>query len=208
MAANLALKRAQKAQRRKLVVAEKRRAEALEASLPARVLRASRTPIQRCLISESLFELGLGTIVLARGTHDVAFGSFLVDVFCLGIKNVMFASLDGETFERTVSTMEVASPLVPVEPSHARKLLRDLTAWSRSIGFAPHREFAVVEPLFGDVSADASDAVFHFGRDGKPFYIPGPSDSLPVVQRRIAHLRSTLGDEGFGADILPDALDR
>jgi hypothetical protein len=34
-----------------------------------------------------------------------------------------------------------------VEPSMARKLLRDVVAWSRSIGFAPHRDFAVVERL-------------------------------------------------------------
>ena len=200
MAANITLKRAQKAQRRKLIVAEKRRAETLEAGLPARVLRASRAPILHCLLSESLFDAGMGTVVLARGTtpQDVALGSFLVDVFCLGIKNGMFGALDGENFERTMNGMHAASPLVPVEPSHARKLLRDLTAWSRSIGFAPHREFAAVEPLFGDVSADAIDAVFRFGRDDKPFYVPGPGESLPTVQRRIAHLRSALGDEGFG----------
>ena len=45
MATNMALKRARKAQRRKQVVAQKRRAEALEASLPARVLRAAGAPI-------------------------------------------------------------------------------------------------------------------------------------------------------------------
>jgi hypothetical protein len=41
---------------------------------------------------------------------------------------------------------------------YARKLLRGLAAWSQSIGFAPHRDFAAVEPIFGDVNADASDA--------------------------------------------------
>jgi hypothetical protein len=39
--ANMLQKRAKKAQRRKQVVAQKRRAEALEAGLPARVLRAA-----------------------------------------------------------------------------------------------------------------------------------------------------------------------
>src|SRR5882757_2230282 len=100
MGTNMAVKRAKKAQRRKQVLAEKRRAEALEASLPARVLRAAQTPIQHCLLTEELFETGIGTLILARGAtpHFLAFGSFLLDVFCLGIKDVTFESLERDEF--------------------------------------------------------------------------------------------------------------
>jgi hypothetical protein len=63
----MALKRGRKAQRRKQVVTQNRRAEAIEASLPARVLRAAQAPIQHCLVTESLFETGMGTLILARG---------------------------------------------------------------------------------------------------------------------------------------------
>lgn len=52
---NMALRWARKAQKRKQVVAQKRRAEAQESSLPARVLRAANAPIQHCFLSESLF---------------------------------------------------------------------------------------------------------------------------------------------------------
>ena len=54
--------------------------------------------------------------------------------------------------------------LVPIEPSYAGKLLWEVAAWAESIGVAPHRDFAAVERLFGDVSADACDASFQFGR--------------------------------------------
>ena len=91
-----------------------------------------------------------------------------------------------------------ASALVSVDPGYARKLLRDLAAWSQSIGFAPHRDFAAVEPIFGDVSADASDAAFRFGCDGRPFYIPGPTESAALVRRRTEQLRKALGDGAFG----------
>jgi hypothetical protein len=196
---NMALKRARKAQKRKQVVAQKRRAEALEAGLPARVLRAANAPIRHCFLSESLFELGMGTLVLARGATriHVEFSSFLLDTFCLGIKDVMFESVDGEVFEDYMEATDAGSPMVAVDPGYARKLLRDLAAWSQSIGFAPHRDFAVVERMFGDVSADASEAVFRFGQDGRPVYIPGPTDTGPLIQRRIAHLRKILGDDGF-----------
>ena len=141
MATNMALKRGRKAQRRKQVVAQKRRVEAQEASLPARVLRAARSPIRHCFLTESLFDDGMGTLVLARGVtpHYLELSSFLLDTFCLGIKDVMFRSLEGETFEMYMSAADAASPLVSVNPGYARKLLRDLASWSQSIGFAPHQ---------------------------------------------------------------------
>jgi hypothetical protein len=70
--------------------------------------------------------------------------------------------------------------------------------WPRPVSPPPHRDFAAVERIFGDVSADASDAVFRFGRDGKPVYIPGPSNGAPLIQLRIAQLQKHLGDDGFG----------
>ena len=203
MATNMALKRARKAQRRKQVVAQKRRAEIAEASLPARVLRAAHAPIQHCFLTESVFDVGMGTLVLARGAtpHHVALSSFLIDTFCLGIKDVMFESVESEVFEMYMEVMDAGSPIVSVDPSYARKLLRDLAAWSQSIGFAPHRDFAAVERMFGDVSADASDAVFRFGRAGRPVYIPGPNDSAHLIQRRIEQLQKYLGDNGFGFEV-------
>jgi hypothetical protein len=197
--ANMLQKRAKKAQRRKQVVAQKRREEALEAGLPARVLRAAQAPIQHCFVTESVFDGGIGTLVLARGAtqHYLSASSFLIDVFCLGIKDVMFKSFESEGFEAHMDVMEAASPMIAVEPAYARKLLRDLAAWSKSIGFAPHRDFAAVEPLFGDVNADACDAVFQFGQDGKPVYIPGPSDSAALTRQRMAQLQKYLGNKGF-----------
>jgi hypothetical protein len=199
MATNMALKRAKKAKRRKEVAAQRLRAEASEASLPARVLRASQAPIQHCLLSESLFEIGMGTLILARGASPlrVALSSFLLDVFCLGVKDVTFESVDREIFDIYKEAMDTGSPLVAVDPGYARKLLRELAAWSRSIGFAPYRDFAAVEQVFGDVSADASDAVFQFGRDGKPFYIPGPDDTALLIRQRVEQLQKHLGDAGF-----------
>jgi hypothetical protein len=200
MATNIAQKRAKKAQRRKQVVAQKRRNEVLEASLPARVLRAANAPIQHCFLTESVFDVGMGTLILARGATSVytAFSAFLLDTFCLGIKDVTFESVESEVFEMYIDATDAGSPMVSVDPSYARKLLRDLAAWSQSIGFAPHRDFAAIERMFGEVSADACDEVFRFGRDGKPVYIPGPGDTAPVIRRRIEHLQKYLGDDGFG----------
>jgi hypothetical protein len=202
MATNMALKRARKAQRRKQVVAEKRKIEALETSLAGRVRRAAQMPIQHCLLAESLFEIGLGMLVLARGPtpHSVTLSAFLIDVFCLGIKDVMVRSVGAEELAMYIETMEARASMVPVEPSYARKLLGDVAAWAQSLGFPPHRDFAVAERMFGDVSAAGCNVDFRFGRDGKPLYMPGPTESASLVQRRLEHLRTTLGDDDFDFD--------
>src|SRR5258708_9313404 len=111
MATNMAVKRARKAQRRKQVVAQKRRAEAVEASLPARVLRAANAPIQHCFLTESVFDAGIGTLVLPRGasSHYVALRAYLTDVFCRGIMDAMFHSVDS-------AFCQTSSPAPPTQP--------------------------------------------------------------------------------------------
>jgi hypothetical protein len=203
MASNIAARRAAKANRRKAVVAEKRRAEMLEGSLAARVRRAAGAPIQECLLPEGLFEGGIGTLILARGASPdyLNVGVFLVDVSCLGVKNVLFKSIGSEEYEVLVAGASAMQSLADADPSHARRLLRDVTAWSGSFGFSPHRDYAAVEALFGDVNADACDTTFVFGRDGKPIYLPGPFETPAQVRRRLEQLRVRLGDDSFEAII-------
>lgn len=67
MAINIGARRAAKAQRRKAVVAEKRKAETQAGSLAGQVRLTLANPIQHCLLSDSLFESGMGMLVVARG---------------------------------------------------------------------------------------------------------------------------------------------
>jgi hypothetical protein len=196
MAVNMAQKRARKAQRRKELAALARREDALHNSLPARVARAAQAPIRGCYVNEALFEIGMGTLVLVRGVtpHRVTMAAFLLDTFALGIKDVTFEQVEGEMFDHYMDRMNATSPMAVIDPGDARKLLRDLTAWSKGLGFTPHRDFAVVERIFGDISVDACDAVFQFGRQGQPLVIGGPSDSMVDVQRRIAQIEKSLAD--------------
>jgi hypothetical protein len=200
MATNIAAKRARKAQRRKQVLIEKRKVELLETGLAGQVRRAAETPVQDCLLTESLFEGGLGTLILARGLtpHYVTLGSFLIDVFCLGIKDVTVRSVGAEELAMYIETMGAAAPMLPVEPSYARKLLRDVAIWAESLGFAPHRDFAVAERMFGDVRAAACEVEFRFGRNGEPVYMPGPTEPPSLVRRRLEHMRRVLGDDAAG----------
>ena len=194
-------KRAAKAAQRKKQLAERRKTALAvpQMSLAAQVRRIAVAPIHTCLISEPLFDDGMGYLVLARKAADgrMAVITFLVDVYCVGVKDVILRVDSAREIDRFLEALGDAQPMVATEPARARKLLRDLVAWSRSIGLAPPPDYAVAEPLFGDVPADACDESFSFGKDGKPLLIPGPSDTPARIRKRVEALRRTVGDDGF-----------
>jgi hypothetical protein len=201
MSSGIARRRAGKAARRKKVLAERRRLVQAEAALPLaeRARRLAAAPLHCCLMQEGLFEQGNGMVILARktGSSRLIMASFLVDVWCLGVKDVVFRQIDVSEMEDFVAAVGGMVPFVPVDPCYARKLLRDVVAWARSLGITPHADYAAAELLFGDSAAEASDAAFSFGRDGKPLYIPGPDDTPAQIRRRLEQLRRQLGEDGF-----------
>jgi hypothetical protein len=201
MSSSIARRREAKAKRRKERLAERRRQAHAESggSLASRVGRLALAPIERCLLQGELFELGIGAMVLARGTPatGLTMTSFLLDVFCLGVKDVTLRQIEASELDEYVEVMAMESPLTDVDPAYARKLLRDAVAYGRSLGFEPPRDFKAAELLFGDVSADACDARFEFGCDGKPYYVPGPTDTPAQVRRRLEQLRRSVGEDGF-----------
>jgi len=196
---NMAARRGAKANRRKAIVAQKRRTGGFGESLASRVARAATTPILHCMLSEELFETGMGNLVLARGIAigQPVIAAFLLDTFCLGVKDVMFRSVEGARLASIIDRLGAATPLAPVEPSYARKLLHDLVQWAGALGIQPHQDYAAVEQLFGDVDPRACSAAFRFGQEGKPLYVAGPSESQSMVRQRINELTRRLGPEGF-----------
>lgn len=173
MAKNVAARRAAKAQRRKAIVALKRQVETAANSVSGQVRAAAAEPIQHCLISERLFKTGVGMLVLARGPSPscVTAGVFLLDTFAMGPKDVLLRSFGGFEFDSFMEKIAAATPMIPIDPSHARKLLHDLVAWSREAGFNPHPAYAKIEAIFGSVDPGACDTAFAFGHDGKPLVI-------------------------------------
>lgn len=207
-----AQRRQAKAVHRKRLLAERRRLGAAEANgtLAQQVRRASAAPLHSCFVQSAVFECGAGMVILTRktGLRGLAMAGFLVDAYCLGVKDVFFRETEEAELETILDGVEETAPLEAVDPSHARKLLRDAVAYARSLGLEPHADYAAVEPLFSDIDPDACDIQFQFGYQGEPFYVPGPSESPTQIRRRLDLLRRRLGDDGFQfGEMIEDALD-
>jgi hypothetical protein len=197
MGANFARRRAAKAVPRRQILAQRRAATAV--SLAEKVRRLADRPLYRCFLHGEPFNGGIATVFLTRVAKDgeIAMAAFLVDTYALGIKDVVFQLIERSEFEEFVSMAGAAAPVIPTDPAYARKLLRDAKAYAASLGLRPHRNFAAVEQLFGDVRAEECAEAFVFGREGKPFYAVGPTETAGQIGRRLARLAERLGPDGF-----------
>jgi hypothetical protein len=204
MARNAAVRKAAKAIRRKAVVAAKRHAEVAAGSLGGRVRTGATQPILQCLVSDRLFDLGIGVVVLTRGVSREYqhVGVFMLDTFCLGVKDGFFRNMDREQADFILQSMQSSDPVSPIPPAEARKLLRDLTAWASRNGFPPHKDYAVIETLFGGVAPAETDYTPRFGHGGEVLYVPGPTESPTEVRRRLKTVRSRFGDASADRGIL------
>jgi len=200
MSSKILRRKEARAKRRKQVLAERGKlGGASNLPLATRVRRLAAMPLRSCVVQDGLFERGNGMMILARQQSDgqLAVAGFLLDVFCLGVKDVFFRPFEPSELDEYMDVLGQEAPLSDVDPAYARKLLRDSVAYARSLGLEPHPDFAAVEPLFGNISAAACDVSFEFGADGRPFYIPGPHESAKQITRRVRHLQERLGDDGF-----------
>jgi hypothetical protein len=173
MPINIAARRGAKNQRRKAVVAQKRKAELDAGSISGQVRLAAAEPIQHCLLSGSLFDVGMGTLVLARGAtpYSVTMVVFLLDTMGTGVKDVFLRSVSGHEFDQYMDQMSLNSPMAPVDPGAARKLLHDLVARAREMGISPHRDYPRFEPIFGGTKAGADEVETLPEYNTAPFFI-------------------------------------
>lgn len=145
-----------------------------------RLKAADHWPIVAALVPEELWSGGMGNLLLARRTPDghIAVAGFLVDVFCLGIKNAFWRIISSGEFEDLKQKItEGGGPLKTVSPEYFSKLVHQAADYGQSLGFPPHADFRHAGLLLAGVDPSQCHEEFHFGKDGKPFYVRGPYES-------------------------------
>lgn len=195
-------KRQRKLERRAAKRKEKRHVRIREqsAGLAERLRAAVQFPVLHCWIGDSIAEKGIGWVALSRAMSNgsVAVATFLVDSYCLGVKDVHAEILPRSEYEdKYLRNMISKMPSRDAAPAEARKLLEEAIAYARELGFSPHPDYPRAMVLFGDINAADSDAYFEFGKDGKPFFVSGPNDSPERCKQIVAILNKTCGPGQF-----------
>ncbi len=165
------------------------------------IIRRSRAfPLVECLINSDWQEdnMGLIQILLARQQpdEDICFGTYLVDNYCLGLKNT-FANAG---FSRSRYNNEVRDRIfhetVPVEcPLElAHQIIYASIDYAAQFGFQPNKDWALSQYLLQPRGELAEPYQLTFGRNGKPFFVSGPHDNPELI---IKQLEKTAGPGNF-----------
>jgi hypothetical protein len=163
------------------------------------IATAAASPIYESLVPAKLFELGMGNLVFSRSLPDgrIALGAFLLDIFCLGVKDAFVAIVSRDEYAKRLRSWSTAENLQPTQPACFRKLVEGGVAYAHELGFNPHADYDVARHIFGDVQAAACPTHFEYGHDGKPFYISGPHETATQVRAILDHLERRLGPGKF-----------
>lgn len=139
---------------------------------------------------------GLVAVLIARDASRsrLSVCGYLVDVYCLGVKNVvgplaMNAGQCAEFSRQFFGAFDAPPIAAPLEL--AQNLVFGAVDFARSLGLEPTAEFDDVKGHLGSWRGPSS---IGFGCDGKPFYVAGPYDDADRVLR---HLESTAGQDHF-----------
>ncbi len=165
---------------------------------------ARKLEIHETLMYAHMFEEGMGYAIVSRKKKngEIVAGFFLIDVFCLGIKDTFSDIMTEEDYENHKNHLVDGneSYYIHKEPNYIFNLIYGAADYAEELGFKPEKDFAVSEFILDKV--DTIEYVdIPFGSAGRPFYIEGPHDKPASI---LSTLRKHLAAEDFDFVLLDE----
>ncbi len=154
------------------------------------ILEARTYPIVGCWTAEGWDEHGLAVVIVARQqpNGNLVFGSYLVDYYCLGLKNTYCnADVPPHLFyqEYLPGMLSDAKP-VSISPSLAHEIIYGGIEYASQFGFRPHSDFRRSRHVLDPEELHPRTGTIEFGHEGKPLYVAGPDDNAEAIMRQLA----------------------
>ncbi|NJM48060.1 MAG: DNA-binding response regulator [Alkalinema sp. RU_4_3] len=138
---------------------------------------------------------GMAQITVARMEKNrYLVSSFLIDYFCLGVKNALLKKCDRAKYEMLMQATSAGfgEELQEISLEQAQAIIFGSIDYAASLGFQPHPDFEEAKFILGPRLEKLQK--IECGRSGKPFYIEGPRDNSGKIIRT---LRESVGDGNF-----------
>jgi hypothetical protein len=149
------------------------------------IKESAQFPLYECLEREDWEPDGLACFYISRQLTSSRFTSaiYLVDTFCLGLKNTMvFANINAKRAAEMKTNSRFAWTACDYED--ARSWILGGIAYAESLGFEPNVDWKDSQYL---IEADKPfDDKFTFGKNGKPLFMNGPDDNVAAVRAKLA----------------------
>jgi hypothetical protein len=167
--------------------------------------KARSLPIKACYIGKDYQEKGITNALIIRQEPGGKFtmGFFLVDLFCLGIKDahsLCHYSQDEvkEMLKRAFEESEMEQ--MEVDPVFFHNLVYGSIDYAEELGIKPHKDFALAEYILDPNMVDDGIDDIEFGSEGRPLYVPGTLENPAKV---LHALRKHAGAENVDI-MMPD----
>ena len=161
-------------------------------------LKMRSLPITECLMETGWEERGLCCIVVNRQHPNgkITMGVFLVDNFCLGLKEThYFFEIPDEDYATRIGG-DVAMKKVSYEEVH--NFIYGAIAFAEEVGIKPAKSFELTQYILEEDTEDIPLIEYPYGKNGK-YYLY--ADTLMELNTHLKHLQNVLGDEFGGFEV-------
>lgn len=155
--------------------------------------KARTLKIKACYITDDYDTSGLGIIVVAREHTggNVTFGTYLVDKFCLGVKDTTYRfRMDAYDFEDYLDSMNGMTEISEISYEEAHNIIYGAVEFAREAGIEPHKNFSLTQYILEEDTEDVPLIEYEYGKDGKHYLFV---DSQLEASKYLPTLRKNLG---------------
>ncbi|MDE5877889.1 MAG: hypothetical protein K2H47_10405, partial [Muribaculaceae bacterium] len=157
--------------------------------------RVRKLPIGKCYITPDWEQTGIAQVIITRirANGNYVVGIFLVDTFCIGIKDtIYYTDFSEDELKELINHYKSGPGLEEISYNEAHNIIYGAIEFAEEGGIRPMKNFAVTQYILEEDTEDIPLIEYDFGKNGKHFLVIG-SD------RREMHylntLKKTLGDD-------------
>jgi hypothetical protein len=158
--------------------------------------RARKLPIYKCW-SIGNDESGMKQIIVSRqkANGKLIVGFYLIDSFCLGLKDTFYREFEDEdeVIEALSDAIFDEIDFEEIDANYAQNFIYGGIEYAEDLGFTPAKDFNITEYLLDEVD-DIEYIDIEFGKNGKPFYVPGENDD---IEKNLKILENNVGSGNF-----------
>jgi len=160
--------------------------------------KARELPFYQCFITSRWQVLGIANILISRKQPSGHFivGMYLIDIYCLGLKNTTFRFnlSEVEYMDFVHKFKEAEGEARHCDFAEAHNIIYGAIDYAEELGFSPQKDFKVTEYILNPKLIDDGIDQIQFGKNGKPYYFAGPYDNTNQI---LGVLKRNVGEGNF-----------
>ena len=167
--------------------------------------RVRNLPIGKCYINPNWQESGMAHIIVTRNRAggNIVYASFLVDTFCLGVKDAEYAiDLTPEDLEDALKHFRSTHDMEETDYANVHNLIYGAIEFAEEGGIDPVKEFATAGYALSEDTDDIPLMEYEYGKDGKHLLIIGEDGK---ERRYLSVLSDHLGENFSFIDLAEES---